>query len=119
MKKVCNNTLNVEKDEGKEKEGLINTFKSYDLYKEIKCKLIAFKTVWRGRNMFQGKLRSRSLKTKLLVSFIIILILPSIVIGWTSYQQAKTNFNETILKSAKDNIKILDNVINKELDSKK
>ncbi|MHA4136074.1 methyl-accepting chemotaxis protein [Bacillus cereus] len=69
--------------------------------------------------MFQGKLRSSSLKTKLLVSFIIILILPSIVIGWTSYQQAKTNFNETILNSAKDNIKILDNVINKELDSKK
>ncbi len=65
--------------------------------------------------MFQGKLRSSSLKTKLLVSFIIILILPSIVIGWTSYQQAKTNFNETILNSAKDNIKILDNVINKEL----
>ncbi len=56
--------------------------------------------------MFQGKLRSSSLKTKLLVSFIIILILPSIVIGWTSYQQAKTNFNETILNSAKDNIKI-------------
>ena len=55
--------------------------------------------------MFQGKLRSSSLKTKLLVSFIIILILPSIVIGWTSYQQAKTNFNETILNSAKDNIK--------------
>ncbi|MED0961816.1 methyl-accepting chemotaxis protein [Bacillus paramycoides] len=69
--------------------------------------------------MFQGKLRSRSLKTKLLVSFIIILILPSIVIGWTSYQQAKTNFNETILQSAKDNVKILNNVINKELDSKK
>ncbi|MDA2608314.1 methyl-accepting chemotaxis protein [Bacillus cereus] len=69
--------------------------------------------------MFQGKLRSSSLKTKLLVSFIIILILPSIVIGWMSYQQAKTNFNETILNSAKDNIKILDNVINKELDSKK
>ncbi|PGE96009.1 chemotaxis protein, partial [Bacillus pseudomycoides] len=66
--------------------------------------------------MFQGKLRSSSLKTKLLVSFVIILILPSIVIGWTSYQQAKTNFNETILNSAKDNIKILDNVINKELD---
>lgn len=119
MKKVCNNTLNVEKDEGKEKEGLINTFKSYDLYKKIKCKTIAFKTVWRGRNMFQGKLRSRSLKTKLLVSFIIILILPSIVIGWTSYQQAKTNFNETILQSAKDNVKVLNNVINKELDSKK
>lgn len=43
MKKVCNNTLNVEKDEGKEKEGLINTFKSYDLYKEIKCKQLHLK----------------------------------------------------------------------------
>lgn len=114
MKKVCINS-SIEK----EIESRIDTFKSYDLYKEIKCKTITFKTVWRGRNMFQGKLRSSSLKAKLLVSFVIILILPSIVIGWTSYQQAKTNFNETISQSAKDNIKILDNVINKELDSKK
>ena len=101
------------------KESLIDVLESFDLYKEIKCKLIAFKMVWRGRNMFQGKLRSSSLKTKLLVSFIIILIVPSVIIGWTSYQQAKTNFNETILQSAKDNVKILNDVINKELDSKK
>lgn len=69
--------------------------------------------------MLQGKLRRSSLKAKLLVSFVIVLILPSIVIGWTSYQQAKTNFNETILQSAEDNVKILNNVINKEIDSKK
>ncbi len=69
--------------------------------------------------MLQGKLRRSSLKAKLLVSFVIILVLPSIVIGWTSYQQAKTNFNETILQSAEDNVKILNNVINKEIDSKK
>lgn len=69
--------------------------------------------------MLQGKLRKSSLKAKLLVSFVIVLILPSIVIGWTSYQQAKTNFNETILQSAEDNVKILNNVINKEIDSKK
>lgn len=72
-----------------------------------------------GQKYVSRKLRSSSLKTKLLVSFVIVLILPSIVIGWTSYQQAKTNFNETISQTAKDNIKILDNVINKELDSKK
>ncbi|MGI2708710.1 methyl-accepting chemotaxis protein [Bacillus cytotoxicus] len=70
--------------------------------------------------MEQGKkkLRGIGLKTKLLVSYIIILVLPSIVIGWTSYLQAKTNFNDTILETAKDNIKILNNVINKELDKK-
>lgn len=114
MKKVCINS-SIEK----EIESRIDTFESYDLYKEIKCKTITFKTVWRGRNMFQGKLKSSSLKAKLLVSFVMILILPSIVIGWTSYQQAKTNFNETISQSAKDNVKILNNVINKEIDSKK
>lgn len=70
--------------------------------------------------MFQGTkgLRGVPLKTKLLVSFIIILILPSVVIGWTSYQQAKTNFNEAILQAAKDNIKILDNVVNKDIENK-
>ena len=40
--------------------------------------------------MFQGKLRRSSLKAKLLVSFVNVLILPSIVMGWTSNQQAKT-----------------------------
>ncbi len=87
MKKVCINS-SIEK----EIESRIDTFESYDLYKEIKCKTITFKTVWRSRNMFQGKLRSSSLKAKLLVSFVMILILPSIVIGWTSLSAGQDEF---------------------------
>ncbi|KOS30377.1 chemotaxis protein [Bacillus anthracis] len=69
--------------------------------------------------MLQGKLRRSSLKAKLPIAFITILIIPSIIIGGTSYQKAKTNLNETILQTAKDNVKILNNVINKEIENKK
>ncbi|KOS27142.1 chemotaxis protein [Bacillus anthracis] len=53
------------------------------------------------------------------MAFITILIIPSIIIGGTSYQKAKTNLNETILQTAKDNVKILNKIINKEIENKK
>ncbi|KOS26703.1 chemotaxis protein [Bacillus anthracis] len=52
------------------------------------------------------------------VSFVVVLILPSLVVGLSSYDQAKTDFNETILQSAEDNVSILNNVVDDELDSK-
>lgn len=67
--------------------------------------------------MFQA-LRRISLKTKLLVSFIVVLVFPSTIIGWASYQQAKESFTETILQSAQDSIKILENIVSKEIQNK-
>ncbi|TKI79629.1 methyl-accepting chemotaxis protein, partial [Bacillus wiedmannii] len=41
------------------------------------------------------------LKTKLSMAFIAILIIPSLIVGITSYDESKTDLNETILQSAK------------------
>ncbi|PEV24066.1 chemotaxis protein [Bacillus thuringiensis] len=58
------------------------------------------------------------LKTKLSMAFIAILIIPSLIVGISSYNKAKTDLNETILQSAKDNISILDKIVDDELENK-
>ncbi|PGN16684.1 chemotaxis protein, partial [Bacillus thuringiensis] len=58
------------------------------------------------------------LKTKLSTAFIAILIIPSLIVGVSSYNKAKTDLNETILQSAKDNISILDKIVDDELENK-
>lgn len=62
-----------------------------------------------------GKIK---LKTKLSMAFIAILIIPSLIVGVSSYNKAKTDLNETILQSAKDNISILDKIVDDELENK-
>ncbi|PEC08836.1 chemotaxis protein [Bacillus toyonensis] len=58
------------------------------------------------------------LKTKLSMAFIAILIIPSFIVGVSSYNKAKTDLNDTILQSAKDNISILDKIVDDELENK-
>ena len=58
------------------------------------------------------------LKTKLSMAFIAILIIPSLIVGVSSYNKSKTDLNETILQSAKDNISILDKIVDDELENK-
>ncbi|WP_142342914.1 methyl-accepting chemotaxis protein [Bacillus toyonensis] len=62
-----------------------------------------------------GKIK---LKTKLSMAFIAILIIPSFIVGVSSYNKAKTDLNDTILQSAKDNISILDKIVDDELENK-
>ncbi|MGE1044261.1 cache domain-containing protein, partial [Bacillus wiedmannii] len=49
-------------------------------------------------------LEQMKLKTKLSIAFIAILIIPSLIVGITSYDESKTDLNDTILQSAKDNV---------------
>lgn len=58
------------------------------------------------------------LKTKLSMAFIAILIIPSLIVGVSSYNKAKTDLNETILQSANDNVSILDKIVDDELENK-
>ena len=51
---------------------------------------------------------SFSIKTKLLVAFLVILLIPSISIGYSSYLNAKTKVKEKIQLSAEENVKIID-----------
>ncbi|QWG70344.1 HAMP domain-containing protein (plasmid) [Bacillus mycoides] len=64
------------------------------------------------------RLEQIKLKTKLSMAFIAILIIPSLIVGITSYDEAKTDLNETILQTAKDNVSILDKIVDDELENK-
>ncbi|MGH0542078.1 methyl-accepting chemotaxis protein [Bacillus cereus] len=70
--------------------------------------------------MFKIKegLEQMKLKTKLSMAFIAILIIPSLVVGVSSYDKAKTDLNETILQTAKDNVSILNKIVDDELENK-
>lgn len=52
------------------------------------------------------------------MAFIAILIIPSFIVGVSSYDKAKTDLNETILQTAKDNVSILNKIVDDELENK-
>lgn len=54
---------------------------------------------------------SFTIRKKLMLSFIIILLIPSISIGYTSYQKAQEEIKNQIAMSADENVKILDTFI--------
>ncbi|MFD1851443.1 methyl-accepting chemotaxis protein [Oceanobacillus bengalensis] len=51
--------------------------------------------------------RTLSLKNKLIISFLLILLIPSILIGFTSYQSSKNNIEESLIASAHKNVEIV------------
>ena len=55
--------------------------------------------------------RDMKVAKKLLISFFVILIAAVSIIGGMSYQTAKKNFESQIMRSADDNVKILDHLI--------
>ncbi len=52
------------------------------------------------------------LRTKLLVSFLLVLFIPSIAIGLSSFQKAQSVLGDEILNSASNNIDVIDKEIN-------
>ncbi|MBE5106106.1 methyl-accepting chemotaxis protein [Bacillus thuringiensis] len=55
---------------------------------------------------------------RLLISFFVILIAAASIIGGMSYQTAKKNFESQIMRSAHDNVKILDHLITQMIETK-
>jgi len=51
------------------------------------------------------------IRTKLMMAFSIILLLPSLAIGWTSYQTARNEIHEELLNNAEQSIRFLDQQI--------
>ncbi|WP_163972063.1 methyl-accepting chemotaxis protein [Oceanobacillus halotolerans] len=58
------------------------------------------------------------LKTKLIVSFILILLIPSIVIGFSSYQKAQSVLANYVLDTAAENVNKLDTEITQTFEPK-
>jgi len=59
-----------------------------------------------------------TLKFRLIISFILILIIPSLVIGYTAYNAAKVKIDAAMTNTADENVKLLDNTINEYFDAK-
>ncbi|MGZ4030649.1 MAG: methyl-accepting chemotaxis protein [Tumebacillaceae bacterium] len=60
-----------------------------------------------------GKLFRVKIKTRLYVSFLFILLIPSLVIGAISYETAKTKVGDSMTQTATQNMKLLDDAMNK------
>ncbi|MDF2927720.1 MAG: methyl-accepting chemotaxis protein [Paenibacillaceae bacterium] len=56
-------------------------------------------------------IRNTSLKVKLLCSFAVVLLLPGCIIGYISYDTAKTKVEQQLLRSADENVGLLDQVV--------
>jgi methyl-accepting chemotaxis protein len=54
-----------------------------------------------------GKIFGLTIKNRLIISFAIILLIPSIIIGWTSYKTSTDNIDEQITMSAAETTKLL------------
>ncbi|GIP23838.1 methyl-accepting chemotaxis protein [Paenibacillus sp. J22TS3] len=60
-----------------------------------------------------------SIKNKLIGAFAIILVAPTILLSYVSYQTAKENVNEQMTAAANGNVKLLDSLLNDFFNSKK
>jgi methyl-accepting chemotaxis protein len=61
---------------------------------------------------------SFDVKKRLILSFAIILIIPSMIIGWVSYQTAKTKVAVEIQQAADENVKLINQTINEAIQAK-
>lgn len=59
-----------------------------------------------------------SIKLRLILSFLVILILPCTIIGWNSYGTAKLKVKEQMINQASENVKLLDQTIEQYIQAK-
>ncbi|WOV85936.1 methyl-accepting chemotaxis protein [Sporosarcina jeotgali] len=64
------------------------------------------------------RFRFKSIRTKLIVVFALILIVPSVSVGWLSYTSAKNAVEKQIITEAKDSTETLNTIINQTISAK-
>lgn len=60
----------------------------------------------------------KSFKTKLIVTFLLILIVPSLIVGGFSFQQARQEIDKQIMKSASENVTLVNTIISNTFEPK-
>jgi len=65
----------------------------------------------------QGK-KSISIKSKLIISFIAILLIPTLMVGFMSFKNAKDEIKKQILLSSEKNVMLLDKFLNSKIEPK-
>ena len=62
--------------------------------------------------------RNLNLSTKLYIAFVLILIIPTLTVGYLSFQSAKHELSEKIMESTKENVKLLNSSIDNTISPK-
>jgi methyl-accepting chemotaxis protein len=70
------------------------------------------------KQMFERGNFRLTIRNKLILSFIIILLVPSILIGFLAYQSAKQELSNQLISSASSNVEVLNNMINETIQPK-
>ncbi|MDO7906947.1 methyl-accepting chemotaxis protein [Paenibacillus sp. JX-17] len=77
-----------------------------------------FKPSRRKERIQEGTKRSLSIRSRLIYSFLTILLIPTILISWTSFQTAKEKIDQQMIAAAEENVDRLNNIINEYVSAK-
>jgi methyl-accepting chemotaxis protein len=72
----------------------------------------------RGRGM-KKKIMSMTVRQRLIFTFVIVLMIPSMWIGYTSYQTAKQGVQEQMVQNAQNNVTLLSQIVDQVIEGKK
>ncbi|QDS35740.1 methyl-accepting chemotaxis protein [Brevibacillus brevis] len=61
----------------------------------------------------------RSYRTKLIITFLLILLVPSLVVGSLAYHQAKQEIDKQIMDSANENVDLVNSIVSSTFEGKK
>lgn len=75
------------------------------------------KQKYKAKSAKQGK-KSLSIRSKLIVSFIAILLIPTLMVGFMSFKNAKDEIKKQILLSSEKNVNLLNQFLNSKLEPK-
>jgi len=78
------------------------------------------KNIMKIRNVFKNNVlkgfdRNLTIRKKLIIAFACILLVPSLAIGFISYQSAKSELQDSMLQTAKESVQLIDSSMNSQL----
>jgi methyl-accepting chemotaxis protein len=67
---------------------------------------------------FMNKKAGMSIRTKLILTYLLVLLLPSIIIGWRTYQSASHEVEDQLVSNATESVMAVNEIINSNIQSK-
>lgn len=59
-----------------------------------------------------------NIRTKLITTYLLVLLVPSIIIGWLTYQSASSNIGEQLTNNAQESVVAVNQIISSNIQSK-
>lgn len=67
---------------------------------------------------FMNKKTGMSIRAKLILTYLLVLLLPSIIIGWRTYQSASHEVEDQLVNNATESVVAVNEIINSNIQSK-